>query len=222
MLASIGDSLSLAVGIAISPIPIIAAILMLLSPRARQTSPAFLVGWVVGVAIVSTVFVLLGGVIEQGDSDSGPIMGAIKLVLGVALVVLAVRKFLGRPKAGETAELPKWMDAITTLPPLKALGMGIVLAGLNPKNLALAASAGIGISAAGLNGGQEAVVIAVFVIVASLSVGVPIIAYLLAPERLGGPLESLRGWLEHNNATVMSVVMLVLGFNVIGKALASF
>ena len=34
----IGEILPLAVGIAISPIPIIAAILMLLSPRAKGTS----------------------------------------------------------------------------------------------------------------------------------------------------------------------------------------
>ena len=48
----IGEILPLALGIAISPIPIIAAILMLLSPRARTTSVGFLLGWEIGRAHV--------------------------------------------------------------------------------------------------------------------------------------------------------------------------
>jgi membrane protein YqaA with SNARE-associated domain len=46
--AVIGDVLPLAIGIAISPIPIIAAILMLFSPRATSTSTGFLLGWILG------------------------------------------------------------------------------------------------------------------------------------------------------------------------------
>src|SRR4029453_18692301 len=45
----IGEILPLAVGIAISPIPIIAAILMLLSPKAKATSVGFLLGWLAGI-----------------------------------------------------------------------------------------------------------------------------------------------------------------------------
>jgi hypothetical protein len=47
----IGDILPLALGIMISPIPIIAAILMLLSPKAKGTSVGFLVGWVAGIVV---------------------------------------------------------------------------------------------------------------------------------------------------------------------------
>ena len=47
----IGEILPLAIAVAISPIPIIAAVLMLLSPRARVTSVAFLLGWILGVEI---------------------------------------------------------------------------------------------------------------------------------------------------------------------------
>ncbi|MFF0387664.1 GAP family protein [Kitasatospora sp. NPDC004615] len=41
----IGELLPLAVGVAISPIPIIAVVLMLLSRQATRTSPGFLAGW---------------------------------------------------------------------------------------------------------------------------------------------------------------------------------
>ncbi|MGH3502089.1 MAG: hypothetical protein ACRDQA_14575 [Nocardioidaceae bacterium] len=43
--AVIGDVLPLAIGVAISPIPIIAVILMLLSRQASRTSTGFLLGW---------------------------------------------------------------------------------------------------------------------------------------------------------------------------------
>lgn len=46
--AVIGDLLPLALGIAISPVPIIAAILMLFSAQAGRTGSSFMVGWILG------------------------------------------------------------------------------------------------------------------------------------------------------------------------------
>ena len=54
---AIGDSITLAIGVAISPIPIIAIILMLLSKKAGANSLAFALGWVVGVAGLLTVVI---------------------------------------------------------------------------------------------------------------------------------------------------------------------
>jgi hypothetical protein len=56
---AIGNILPLALGVAISPVPIIAVILMLLSPRARTSGPAFLAGWVVRLAIAGVVVLAL-------------------------------------------------------------------------------------------------------------------------------------------------------------------
>src|SRR3954454_18188774 len=97
----VGDLLPLAVGVAISPIPIIAVILMLLAPKAGGTSTGFLVGWLLGIAGATTLFLLLAGTLDQG-SDAEPSAAAswIKLVLGVLLLVLAVRQWRGRPEPG--------------------------------------------------------------------------------------------------------------------------
>src|SRR5687768_18331588 len=109
----IGDLLPLALGIAISPIPIIAAILMLLSPKAKGTSIGFLLGWVLGIVVAVVLFTLLASVIPAADpDDSAPISGVIKIVLGVALLFLDARQWRSRPKPGEAAALPKWMAAI--------------------------------------------------------------------------------------------------------------
>ena len=219
----IGETLPLAIGIAISPIPIIAAILMLLSPKAKGTSIGFMLGWIVGILVSVTVFTLLSSVLPDGDSDdSKPIHGVIQIVLGAGLLLLALRRWRSRPKPGKAATLPKWMSAIDTMNAGKGFGLGFLLAAGNPKNLLLGAGAGVTIGSAGLSVGSIAVAIGVFTLIAAASVAIPVIAYLVASARMAGPLESLRGWLVHNNATVMAVLLLVIGFVLIGKGIASF
>jgi threonine/homoserine/homoserine lactone efflux protein len=223
IMGAIGDVLPLALGIAISPIPIIAAILMLLSPKARGTSVGFLGGWVTGILVAVVVFTLLGAAIPAADPDaSQPIGGVIKLVLGALLVLLAVRQWRGRPRGDDQASLPTWMSAIDSMTPVRALALGFVLAAVNPKNLLLAASAGVSVGTAGLSDGEVVVTLAVFVVLAASSVLVPVVGYLAASTRMAAPLERLRSWLVQNNATVMSVLLLVIGVVVIGKGIASF
>jgi len=219
----IGDILPLAVGIAISPIPIIAAILMLLSPKAKGTSVGFLIGWVLGIVVAVVLFTLLASVLPESDADaSKPIAGIIKLVLGALLLLLAVKQWRGRPKPGEDPELPKWMSAIDGMTAGKGLGLGFLLSAVNPKNLIMAVGAGTVIGSAGISAGEQTIAIVVFVLIAACTVAIPVIGYLLASKQMAGPLESLRKWLVHNNATVMAVLLLVIGVVMIGKGIASF
>ncbi len=221
--AVIGDILTLALGVAISPIPIIAAILMLLSPKARVTGTGFLLGWVLGIVVAVTVFTLLSSILPAEEEDaSQPIKGVIQLVLGALLLLLAVRQWRGRPKAGEEPAMPKWMQAIDTITFPKALGLGFLLSAVNPKNLLLAASAGVTIGAAGLDVGAIVVVIAVFTLIAASTVLIPVVGYLLAADKLRGPLDALRGWLAKENAVIMAVLLLVIGVAIIGKGIGSF
>lgn len=219
----IGDILPLALGVAISPIPIIAAILMLLSPRARGTSVGFLAGWVVGIGVAVTVFTLLASVIPQQDPEaSKPVAGTIKILLGLLLLVLALRQWRGRPKAGEQAALPTWMEAIGEMTGGRAFLLAFALAAVNPKNLIMAAGAGVLIGSADAGVGESTVAIAVFTMLAASSVAIPVIAYLVASERMSAPLESLRAWLVDHNAAVMAVLLLVIGVVMIGKGIGSF
>lgn len=219
----IGETLPLAVGIAISPVPIIAAILMLLSPQAKGASVGFLLGWIAGIVVAIAVFTLLSSVLPaQDESGSSPVSGVIKIILGALLLFLALRQWRGRPAEGEQATMPKWMSAIDSMTAGKALGLGFLLSAINPKNLIMAISAGLIIGGAGLAVGQTVVVIVIFVLLAASTVLIPVVAYLIASERLAGPLDRLRAWLVHNNATIMAVLLLVIGVAVIGKGIGSF
>ena len=218
----IGEILPLAVGIAISPIPIIAVILMLLSPRAKGTSVGFMIGWLLGIVIAIIAYTLLSSVIPQRSEGGSSVAGVIKIILGVLLLFLAFRQWRARPAQGEEASLPKWMSAIDSMTAGKALGLAFLLAAVNPKNLLLAASAGLIVGGAGLALGETVVVITIFVLLAACTVIIPVIAYLIAASQLAGPLDKLRGWLVENNATIMSALLLVIGVAVIGKGLGNF
>jgi len=216
--AVIGDLLPLALGIAISPIPIIATILMLLAPRAGGASAGFLLGWVGGIVIATTLFIVLAGGADLGGDD-GPSVAAswIKIGLGVLLLLLAARQWRARPASGEVAELPGWMSAIDSFTVVKGLGLGFVLSAVNPKNLLMAVAAGATIGSGDISVGEEAVAVAVFTVIAASTVATPVLAYLVARDRMRHPLDLLKGWLQVNNGTVMGVLLVVIGFVLIGK-----
>jgi len=221
--AVIGQVLPLALGVAISPIPIIAAILMLLSPKARVTSVGFLLGWVAGIVVAVTVFTLLASVLPESAADeSKPIQGTVQLLLGAGLLLLALGQWRKRPKAGETAAMPKWMQAIDKVSFPLALGLGFLLSAVNPKNLLMAAGAGVDIGNAALTVGETIGVIAIYALIAASTVLIPVVGYLLAAEKLRGPLDSLRVWLARENAVIMAVLLLVIGVTLIGKGIGSF
>jgi hypothetical protein len=85
----------------------------------------------------------------------------------------------------------------------------------------LALSAGVIVGEAGLSVGEASVVIVVFTAIATSTVAVPVVAHLVAPARMRGPLERLREWLVENNVTIMVVVLLLIGVAMIGNGIAS-
>jgi threonine/homoserine/homoserine lactone efflux protein len=159
---------------------------------------------------------------QQDASDSSPVAGAIKIILGALLLILAAKQWRGRPADGEQPAMPEWMSTIDSMTAARSVGLGFLLSAVNPKNLLMAISAGLIIGGANLSLGDTAVVIVVFVLLAGCTVLVPVIGYLVASTRMAGPLDRLRGWLVDNNATIMTVLLLVIGISVIGKGIASF
>jgi threonine/homoserine/homoserine lactone efflux protein len=218
---AIGDILPLAIGVAISPIPIIAIILMLFSTRAKSNGSAFVLGWMLGMAVVGGIVLAIGTTANLSSGrESQTISSILRLALGLLLIAVAVRNWQKRPKPGEEPQLPKWMAGLDTFTPAKALGLGGLLSGLNPKNLAFVLSASLVIGQAGLSTGQTILVFAIFVVIASLTVAGPALFYLVGGSKAAKTLQSMKVWLAANNATVMAVLCLVLGVVVLGKGIS--
>ncbi len=216
----ISEVLTFAIGVAISPVPIIAVILMLFSARARVNGPVFLVGWVLALAIVAgVVYAAADSGNASTSSGSSDTISWAKILVGVLFLLLAGRQWKSRPAPGAEPELPKWMAGIDTLSPAKAFGLGALLAGVNPKNLLLAAGAAAGLAQLGISTGDAVVAIVVFVIIGSLTIAGPVVYYLAGGEGARSTLTELKGWLGAHNAAVMTVLFLVFGVDLIAKGL---
>ncbi len=215
----IGEVLPVAVAVAVSPVPVIAVILMLFTPEARTNSVAFLLGWLLGLTVVGSI-VLIAGDVASDDSGESTVSGVVKLVFGLLFLLLAVRSWRSRPKAGEDPEMPGWMAAIDGFGAGKSAGIAALLSGLNPKNLALTAAGAATIAAAGLTTGEEIGAFAIFVTIASITVAAPVLVYLIMGDRVQGGLNSLKEWLLASNNTVMAVLFVVLGAKLLGDAIS--
>ena len=220
---AIGQTLSLAVGVALSPVPIIAVILMLVTPRARSNGPAFVLGWVIGLAVVGTIVLLVASPADASENGQPATwVDVLKHVLGARLVLVALQQWRGRPHEGDAAATPKWMGAIDHFTPVKALGAGVVLAGANPKNLLLAVGAAATIAQTGIPGSEQAIAYAVFALIGTVGVAAPVVIYFALGDRSGPILERLKAWMGQHNAVIMAVLCLVIGAKLIGDAIAGF
>jgi threonine/homoserine/homoserine lactone efflux protein len=216
---AIGQLLPVAAAVALSPIPVVAIILVLDSARGRVNGPAFAAGWLIGLTGVSVVVVALTGGASDPDSATATGVQWGKAALGVLLLVMAARQWRKRPGPGEEATMPPWMASLADLSPVKALGLGLAVSAANPKNLMLTAAAAATIAQAGLSTADEALAIAVFVALGSVTVVGAVIVHQVGGRRAEAPLAAVRRFMAANNATIMMVVLLLLGLKVLGDAL---
>ena len=219
MIEAFGAVLPIAVAVGLSPFPIIAVVLVLLSPSARPAGLAFLAGRVVGVALIVMLASLISDLLERSE-EASPAVSLLRILVGVALVVLAGWKWRGRPRADADAALPGWMGAIEGSSPAGAARLAFLLSVANPKELLLGVGAGITIGSAGLPLVETLAVAAAYTVIACLSVIMPVAVYLVSGDSIRQRLDEVRTFLVRHNTAIMSVLLLVIGAALIGGGLA--
>jgi threonine/homoserine/homoserine lactone efflux protein len=218
---AIGQILTLGVGVALSPIPIIAVVLMLGTPRGRANGPAFVLGWVIGLAVVGAiVLAVAGGAGANEDAEPATWVDVVKIAVGVLLVLVAVRQWRGRPRRDAEAELPGWMRTIDTFTPTRSLAIAAGLSGINPKNLLLTVGAATAIAQTDISTGEQAIALAVFILVGTLGPGIPVAIYFVLGDRARRLLDDLKTRMAANNAAIMAVLCLVIGAKLIGDGIS--
>jgi threonine/homoserine/homoserine lactone efflux protein len=210
------ELIPLALLVALSPLSIIPAVLVLQTPRPRPTGLAFLAGWLVGLAVLTAIFVevsnLLGGV---GNKPPGW-ASWLRVVIGAALIVFGVYRWLTRKRSEHT---PRWLQSMSKLTPLRAAATAAVLTVANPKVLFICAAAGLAIGTAGLGNPGVWVAELWYVLVAGSTVAIPILAYAVSGDRLDLPLTRLKGWMERQHAVLVAGILIVIGLLVLYKGL---
>lgn len=218
MWAALGHILPLAVAVALSSVPIMATILILLSPNKGRSSLTFLIGWVLGLTVTVVVFILLAYVIPSSKSR-GPeyAIGIIMIVIGLALIAFAIvlwRRGSGSPSSG----IPKWLSAVGSLGPWSAFGLALVL-NVRPKAILLSAAAGLSVRGDELTGAEAAIVVCVYVVISASTVVVPIIASLVQPDKTERRLVRTREWIAANNRTVSVLILILIGVVIVANGL---
>ena len=219
---AIGQVVSFGVGVALSPVPIIAVVLMLATPKGRTNGLAFLAGWIVGIAVLGTIVLLIAGGASASKHDNPATwVSIVKIALGALLLLLAVKQWRGRPQGDTEPELPGWMKTIDTFTPVRAAGIAVVLAAINPKNLLLVVGAATAIAQTGTSTGSQAVAMIVFIVIATLGVGAPVGIYYLMGDKATKILADLHDWMTRENSTIMAVICLIIGAKLIGDAITA-
>jgi hypothetical protein len=198
--------------IALSPITVIPAVLVLQAPRPRPAGLAFLGGWVLGLAAMTALAVGASGLLGGLDKTPPRWASWLRVILGSALILYGIYQWLTRQRHTES---PGWMRSFATISPKRAALTAAVLVVIRPDVLLICVPAGLAIGGSGLDDADYWIAAAIFVAVAASTVAIPILAYAAAGHRLDHTLARLKDWMDRNNATLMAVLFVAIGLLVL-------
>jgi threonine/homoserine/homoserine lactone efflux protein len=200
-----------AVAVAVSPVPIIAILLLLTSRRGRLNGLLFEFGWVAGLAVLGLVALKL---LAPTPATAGRLTtwrGWAQIALGLLVMLVGLLQFRRRPAPGTEVQAPGWMRTLDRTTPSGALGLGALLAVGNPKNGPLTVAAAAAIASTSASGEAQVVTLLAFVGVASLGIAVPLTLFLVGGVHATVRLVRWREWLTQHSAVVVILLAVVLG-----------
>jgi threonine/homoserine/homoserine lactone efflux protein len=206
------DLLLIGLAIALEPFPITAFILILGSAHGTRKGLAFLLGWLACLVVVMAAVILAtGGKPPAAKTDPSTAVLAVKLALGVVLILLAVRQWR---RIGRERKPPAWMERLDRLSLWTAAGLA---AFLQPWVLVAAGAATV--TQAKLSTVGDYLTLLGFCLLATSSFLYLEIYATFTPEAAAARLRRLRAWLDTHQDQVIVAVFLLLGFWLAGKSI---
>lgn len=205
----------LALVIALSPLSIIPAVLVLQSPRPRPTGLAFLGGWLIGLAAQTAIFIGVSELFGARRDHPPGWASWLRIVVGTLLIAFGIWRWLTRHR--NSHQIPG-MRHITEAGPGKALIVGALLTLVNLKVLFICAAAGLAIGSAGIGYGMW-LAWAIFIVVSSSTVMAPVLAYAVSGNRLDPALAKLKLWMEERHAVLVAAILVFIGLLVLYKGI---
>ena len=217
VLSTLSETLPFAIGVAASAVAVIALVLILQGSRALSSGLSFTLGWVLGVGVVCAAGVAFGLAVSD---DPARWTQWLRTLLGALLLVAAIRKWRQRVPSGEEPTPPKWMSGLQDSAPGKAAVLGFLLGGINPKNLMLTLGAAATLGASGLSSSELWITGFAYVVVASVTVLVPMGIYVLMRSKADELLANLGEWMKSNSDAITIVVLVIFGVKLLLGGLA--
>jgi threonine/homoserine/homoserine lactone efflux protein len=199
----------LAMVVALSPISILPALLLVLySTRPRAAGLAFAAGWVTGLTVLTVLFLNVPRLLGESAATTTSWQLWLRLGGGAALILTGVLLWLRRKKAQRAAH---WLDALGKWSPARTAVMGLAFGIVNPKIIVACAAAGLAISVADLGSAGQGAAVAYFVVLAGSGTLLPVLAHVVAAKRFDQSLERLRSWIERRQTEISAIALLAIG-----------
>jgi threonine/homoserine/homoserine lactone efflux protein len=201
--------------VTLDPLPLTAFLVVLPSARGARKGAAFVFGWLVSLAIVVTITVLATGNHPPRPATAPSLAAlAVKIVLGVVLVVIGVRHIRARGRPKPPKKPPKWQAHVDSMSPWFAMGLAPTL---QPWLLIGAGAATV--VEAKLSSGQTYLALFGFCVLASASYLAMEIYAMVRPARTQALLARFRAWIDSRTEQAIIVGSLIIGFWFIADSL---
>jgi len=203
------------IAVALDPLPLTAFMIILPSQGGVRKGAAYVFGWLVSLAIVVTITVLATGNSPPKPSTAPSLaVLAVKIAIGAALVVIAVRHIRSRQRPKPPKKPPKWQEHVDGMSPWFALGLAPAL---QPWVLIGAGAATV--VDAKLSSWESYIALFVFCVLGSASYLALEIYAVLQPDRSRALLARFRTWIDTHTDEVIIVGSLILGLWLIGNSI---
>lgn len=207
----LGQLMPLILGAVLAPLWVIIVLLMLASPGGVAKAGAFVLGMTLTRIAQGVIFgvVLAASPDAQADAGPSPVVSTLLMVVGILLLVAAVRKW--RKEEDPDEPPPKWMQSIDQTSPLKALGLGALLVAIGPKLWVFTLSALAIIRDAGLDQGGSIAAYGLYIVLAQILLILAVLAAVVAPQASRATLQRAIGLLMQYNRPISIAVALIFG-----------
>lgn len=213
-MSHVGQSLVLALGATVSPIPLTISILLLSqADRGRAKALAFAGGQVLGLAIISVIFAILLSKTLGTSHPHSKHESTLDIVLGAMLLLLAARKLMTKPKP-KKAKPRKQRSLFAEF----AFGAGLMAVNVESLILVLASikeliSSKIGVAA-------EAVGLLAIVLIVTVSVTIPPLITFVIPKKSDEALKWLNAQMTMHQRGIASGFLIVFGVYLVYKGIS--
>lgn len=220
MLATIGQLLPVGLAAALSSVPVTVLLVIMMSPRRRVAAVPFALGCLLGTLIIVLAASLAAQFLpEPRQRRSDEVTAVLELALGAALVLVGIRTWRRRHGSGGDLQLPSWAgSAIDRLSAVRAFGLGMIIE-LRPKSALLACVVSLQVHAAQRGDPGPLAVIVIYVLIATSTVTVPVLATIISPDRMEPRLSRAADTLGAEGQLISAIVLLMIGVVVIGSGL---
>jgi hypothetical protein len=191
-----------------SPVSVVTIIVLLTMPSGRRRGIAFVLGWLLAIAVIAVVVVGLAHGQDFGSHKSTPSRAAsvVEIVVGLTAALVAWRALRRRGQRASSSGTPKWLDRLDRTHWVAATVVGAFML---TYSLTIAAAAEI--LKANVSTTDDILAFVVFAVASMLTILAPVVVVIVAPDRSARWLTAWRSWLLGNSRVIGLIAVVVIG-----------